>query len=88
MISAYRNLLTAAMMATTLAAAPLAMAKDEPKPATTMVTVYISGHGGSSITKKLNESHATMEKDGWRFANLEVHTENGDTEGAWVTYTK
>jgi hypothetical protein len=29
-----------------------------------------------------------MEKDGWRFANLEVHTENGDTKGAWVTYTK
>jgi hypothetical protein len=88
MMPAYRNLLTAAMMATTLAAAPLALAKDEPQPAATMVTVYISGHGGSTIAKSLNESHANMEKNGWRFANLEVHTENGDTKGAWVTYTK
>ena len=88
MISAYRSLLTAAVMATALAAAPAALAKDEPAPATTMVTVYISGHGGSSIAKQVNESHAKMEAAGWRFANLEVHSENGDTEGAWVTYTK
>ena len=32
--------------------------------------------------------HAKMEKDGWRFADLEAQTENGDTEGVWLTYTK
>jgi len=29
-----------------------------------------------------------MEKDGWRFADLETNSENGDTEGFWLTYTK
>lgn len=51
-------------------------------------TVHIDGHGGGSIAKKLNEMHAKMAKDGWQFADMEPHTENGDTEGAWVTYTK
>jgi hypothetical protein len=87
MISAYRNLLTAAVMATTLATAPAALAADPPK-ATTVVTVYINAHGGNSIAKEANESHAKMEKDGWRFESLEVHGENGDTEGVWITYVK
>jgi hypothetical protein len=52
------------------------------------LTVHIDGHGGGGIAKKLNEMHAQMARDGWQFADMEPHTENGDTEGAWVTYTK
>jgi hypothetical protein len=40
------------------------------------------------MAKKLNETHVSMEAKGWRFADMEVHAENGDTEGAWVTYVK
>jgi len=87
MISAYHKLLTAAAMAATLAAAPAARAAEPPK-ATTVVTVYINAHGGNSIAKETNESHAKMEKDGWLFADLAVHDENGDTEGVWITYVK
>ncbi len=87
MISAYRNLLTAAAMAATLATAPAALAAEPPE-ATTVVTVYINAHGGNSIAREANETHAKMEKEGWRFADLEVHAENGDTEGAWITYVK
>jgi len=87
MISAYRNLLNAAVMAATLATAPAALAAEPPK-ATTVVTVYINAHGGGSIAKEANASHAKMEKEGWRFADLEVHGENGDTEGVWITYVK
>ncbi len=53
-----------------------------------MVTVYINAHGGSSIAKKINEMHKTMEAQGWRFADMEIHTENADTEGVWITYVK
>jgi predicted outer membrane protein len=66
----------------------LAVAKDKKETADTMITVYISAHGGSSIAKKANETHVKMEAAGWRFANMEVHTENADTEGAWLTYVK
>ena len=44
--------------------------------------------GKSAGAKDVNEMHAKMEKDGWRFADLEAQTENGDTEGIWLTYTK
>lgn len=73
--------------ATALVAAPATNAAKETSPAT-VVTVYISAHGGSSIASKINEMHKTMEAQGWRFADMEVHTENADTEGAWITYVK
>jgi len=53
------------------------------------MTVYISMHyGKSSVAKDINAMHTKMEKDGWRFADLETNSENGDTEGFWLTYTK
>ncbi len=52
------------------------------------MTVHVGGHGGDGIAKKLNELHVKMAGDGWQFADMEPHSENGDTEGAWVTYTK
>jgi hypothetical protein len=89
MNSPIRNLLAAAVMTVSLGAAPLALAKDKPlPPATTMTTVYVEAHSGSTITKEVNGMHARMEAEGWRFASLVVHTENGDTKGVWVTYTK
>lgn len=81
------NALAAGVVAFALAAAP-ASASEEKAAADRVVTVYVSGHGGNSLTKKINESHATMEAQGWRFSTMQVHTENGDTEGAWITYVK
>jgi hypothetical protein len=42
----------------------------------------------NSRNQKLNEMHSQMARDGWQFADMEPHTENGDTEGVWITYTK
>jgi hypothetical protein len=89
MNSPIRNLLAIAVLAASLGAAPLAFAKDKPlPPATTMTTVYVEGHGGTAVTKDVNELHAKMEAEGWKFASLVLHTENGDTKGVWVSYTK
>jgi hypothetical protein len=89
MNSPIRNLLAVAVMTVSLGAAPLALAKDKPLPAaTTMTTVYVEGHGGTAISKDVNELHAKMEAGGWKFASLVLHTENSDTRGVWVTYTK
>ena len=82
-----KQLLVAVMTVTALVAPPATNAAKEAGPAT-VVTVYINAHGGSSIAKKINEMHKTMEAQGWRFADMEVHTENSDTEGAWITYVK
>lgn len=72
--------------------AVLTSAKGDAEPAAATVpaatTMYLSGHWGSGTAQKLDEMHAKMAKDGWRFADMEVHTENSDTEGLWITYTK
>ena len=84
-----KRLLAAAVAAAAIATFPaVTVAKDKKTAADTMVTVYISAHGGSSIAKKVNEMHLAMEEKGCRFAAMEVHTENSDTEGVWVTYVK
>ena len=83
-----RNPLAAAALATAMVIAPAAHAADKPQP-TTVVTVYVGMPIGKSTgAKDVNAMHAKMEKDGWRFADLEAQTENGDTEGIWLTYTK
>jgi hypothetical protein len=82
------NLLAAITLTAALAAAPAALATDQPA-ATTAITVYISMHfGKKDAARDMNAMHAKMEKDGWRFADMEGNSENGDTEGFWVTYTK
>jgi DNA-binding protein YbaB len=79
----------ASIVSFALVATPAQAAKEKKKEfADGMVTVYISGHGGTTLTKKMNEMHVKMESMGWRFAGMEVHTENSDTEGMWVTYVK
>ena len=87
MNTSLKTLLAAVVTATALVTAPATNAAKQTSPAT-MVTVYISAHGGSSIAKKINEMHKTMEAQGWRFADMEIHTENADTEGVWITYVK
>jgi opacity protein-like surface antigen len=88
MTTAIGKSLAAALTAAVLLASPAMAADKEKETADTIMTVYVSAHGGSSMARKINESHVAMEAAGWRFADLEIHTENGDTEGAWITYTK
>ena len=84
------RVLAASVLASALVALP-AMAKDkdkDKKTADNIATVYVSAHGASTMAKKVNESHAKMEAKGWRFADMELHVENSDTEGAFITYVK
>ena len=69
------------------AATPQVLAADKQQ-AASIVTIHINAHTGGSVAKDVNELHAKMEKDGWRFASMVAHMENGDTEGVWVTYTR
>jgi hypothetical protein len=88
MKTAFEKTLAACVAAAVLVAAPAIAADKKKETADNLVTVYVTAHGGSAMAKKINESHVKMEAEGWRFADFEIHTENGDTEGAWITYTK
>ena len=82
------RILALAVMTATLCAAPAALAAEPAAPAKA-VTVYVGVQfGKKKAAEEINEMHATMERDGWRFADMETNTENGDTEGFWVTYTR
>lgn len=83
-----KDILAAVIAATALVATPARAADARKETADTMMTVYVAAHTGGGLAKDINETHAKMEAAGWRFADMEVHTENGDTEGAWITYTK
>jgi len=80
--------LAATLATVSLAIAPLALAKEEKYVATGVITVYLSAHGGDQIANKVNELHGKMEQKGWKFADMQIHMENSDTKGVWVTYTK
>ncbi|MCU0975238.1 MAG: hypothetical protein MUC71_02860 [Steroidobacteraceae bacterium] len=88
MKTAFEKTLAACVAAAVLVAAPAVAADKKKETADNLVTVYVMAHGGKEMAKDINASHAAMEAQGWRFADLEIHTENGDTEGAWITYTK
>ena len=88
MKTAFEKTLAACMAAAVLVAAPAVAADKKKETADTILTVYVSAHGGKEMAKDINASHVAMEAQGWRFADLEIHTENGDTQGAWITYTK
>lgn len=88
MKSGYSRALTVAVIATTLSATPAVFAA-EPAAAATTVTVYVGmTFGKKKAAEEINEMHAKMQKDGWRFTDMETNMENGDTEGFWVTYTR
>jgi hypothetical protein len=52
------------------------------------ITVYVNGKGETSFAEKMNESHVAMAAQGWRFAESQLYLENGDMEGAFVTYVR
>jgi hypothetical protein len=55
------------------------------------ITVFqdVSGVGRKDrAAKNMTQRHAAMARDGWRFADMEVYTENGDLEGFYLTYVR
>jgi hypothetical protein len=54
----------------------------------TAKTVWVDGKGQGSMASDVSEMHAKMNKEGWRFADLEVYTEDGDMKGMFVTYVR
>ena len=62
--------------------------KDDAAMQAKIMTVFIDGHGQSTYADKVNKTHADMTAKGWKFASLDVYTENGDMKGAFVTYTR
>lgn len=86
MIARAPKIVLVAALTALLAPAPARAA--EPPRAATIITIYVNAHTGHGLEKDVNALHARMEQEGWKFADLEPHLENGDTEGAWVTYTK
>jgi hypothetical protein len=54
----------------------------------TTTTVWVDGKGQSAMASEVSEMHAKMNKEGWRFADLEVYTEDGDMKGMFVTYVR
>jgi ABC-type sugar transport system substrate-binding protein len=61
-------------------------AKDEAPVAQNVTTVFVPGKGQSGFAAKVNEMHAQMEAKGWKFGDMEVYSENGDMQGAFLTY--
>jgi len=51
-------------------------------------TVWIDGKGQGSMADKASKSHAAMAKDGWKFQDMDVYTEDGDMKGLFVTYVR
>lgn len=55
------------------------------------ITVFhdVSGFGRKDrAAEKMTERHAEMALSGWRFAGMQVYTENGDLEGFYISYTR
>jgi hypothetical protein len=55
------------------------------------ITVFqdVSGVGRKDrAARNMSRKHAAMAEDGWRFADMEVYTENGDLEGFYLTYVR
>ena len=64
-----------------------AVAAADDKGATTR-TVWVDGSGQSSMASEISAMHDKMNAEGWRFADLEIYTEDGDMEGVFVTYVR
>ena len=63
-----------------------ASAADDKQPAAppAILTVYIDSHFSSP--EKINESHSKYYAQGYRWAGMTTHNENGDHRGVWITY--
>lgn len=80
--------LTAGVLATAMLFSAASQAKDEEPVAQNSMTVWVDGKGHSGFAERLNKMHAEMETKGWKFGDLEIYTENGDMQGAFVTYVR
>ena len=55
------------------------------------ITVFqdVSGIGRKDrAAKNMSKKHREMAESDWRFADMEVYTENGDLEGFYLSYTR
>jgi hypothetical protein len=68
------------------AAAP--QAADKTPAAQNVTTVWVNGKGQKAFAETVNEQHGMMEAQGWKFADMEIYIEDGDMQGAFVTYVK
>jgi hypothetical protein len=60
--------------------------KDQPTAPPAILTIYIDEHGSS--VKRINEAHNKYFAEGYRFAAMSSHQENGDHKGLWITYVR
>jgi hypothetical protein len=60
--------------------------KDQPAAPPAILTIYIDEHGSS--VKRVNEAHNKYYAEGYRFAAITAHQENGDHKGLWITYVR
>lgn len=55
------------------------------------ITIFhdVSGFGRRDrAAERMTEKHAEMALSGWRFAGMQIYTENGDLEGFYISYTR
>jgi hypothetical protein len=63
-------------------------AADKTPAAQNVITVWVNGKGQKVFAETVNEQHGMMEAQGWKFSDMEVYVEDGDMQGAFVTYVK
>ena len=69
----------------------LALAPERSMDCEQAITIFhdVSGFGRRDrATKRMTEKHDEMALSGWRFAGMEIYTENGDLEGFYISYTR
>ena len=65
-----------------------ASAADDKDAKATIKTVFVDGHGQSSMADKVNKVHADMAAKVWKFVDLDIYIENEDMQGFFVTYVR
>jgi len=73
------SIITAALIFNSASAAD-----KQPAAPPAILTVYIDSHFSSP--EKINESHSKYSAQGYRWAGMTAHNENGDHRGVWITY--
>ncbi len=77
-----KKLITAAVAALAMSAGMGTAFADEAQ------TVWLDGKGQGSMAKDATKMHVEMAKQGWKFQDLEVYTEDGDMKGIFITYVR
>lgn len=71
-----------------LGSTTVSFAADKDAASATVTTVFVGGKGTDSFAEKINKTHAEMGAKGWKFAGFQIYVEDGDMQGAFVTYTR